>query len=205
NVISTICEHSKNKGCSYQFRKEIITGQPLSPKTGVDSVNSILNRFTTFIKYLAHHDSSGHWRQFLKGGKIAWNKVIVAGHSQGAGHAAMLGKMFKVHRALIFSGPQDYLIDLEMPSPWLSGKSATPENRFYAFLHKEDPFNVDYQIANCSELMQHVPHDTLMVYAGKPIKDKSHILVTNIDTQNPHGSTLSPVFINVWKYMLGIQ
>jgi len=205
NVISTICEHSKNKRCSYQFRKEIITGKPLSPKTEVDSVNSILNRFTTFINYLAHHDASGHWGQFLKGEKMLWNKVIVAGHSQGAGHAAMLGKMFKLHRALIFSGPQDYLIDLKMPSPWLSRKSATPENRFYAFLHKEDPFNVNYQIANCSELMQHVPHDTLMVHAGKPIKGKSHILVANIDTQHPHGSTLSPVFINVWKYMLGIQ
>ncbi len=205
NVISTICAHSKDSSCSYRFRKEIITGEPLSEKTQVDSVNSILNRFTAFLQYLARHDKSGGWNKFLESGRPAWHRIIVGGHSQGSGHAAMLGKMFPLSRVLIFSGPQDYLEDLQEPSPWLSRKSATPENRYYAFLHLKDPFNVHYQIANCTRLIQGVPADTATVYPGKPVQGDAHILVTGMKTKNPHGSTLSPVFKEVWQYMLGIQ
>jgi pimeloyl-ACP methyl ester carboxylesterase len=204
NVISTVCAHSKDSGCSYRFRREIITGEPLSNKTDVDSVNSILSRFKTFLQYLAKNDTKGGWNKYTKNGKPRWDHIIVAGHSQGSGHAAMLGKMFKVNRVLIFSGPQDYLVDLDMPSPWLSKKSATPENRYFAFLNLNDPFHVKYQIANCKKLMRHIHPDTLMVSPGNPIQGDHHILVNNINTNNPHGSTLFTEFKNVWAYMLGI-
>lgn len=204
NVISTICAHSKNVGCSYKFRKEIITGEPLSNKTKVDSVNSLLNRFKTFLSYLTKTDEQGGWNEFLNRGNPVWHKIVVAGHSQGAGHAAMLGKIFKVNRVLIFSGPQDYLVDLDMPSPWLSKEGATPENRYYAFLNLKDPFNVEYQIANCKKLMKDIHSDTLMVRPNVSIHGEHHILINNIQTEDHHGSTLFPEFKNVWSYMLGI-
>jgi pimeloyl-ACP methyl ester carboxylesterase len=205
NVISTICAHSKDQSCSERFRREIITGKPLSNKTKVDSVNSILNRFKTFLRYLVKDDSEGGWNKYMKDGRPQWSHIIVAGHSQGAGHAAMLGKMFKVNRVLIFSGPQDYLEDLDMPSPWLSKKSATPENRYFAFLNLKDPFHVKYQIANCKKLMRHIHPDTLRVHPGVSIQGNHHILVNNISTNDPHGSTLVAEFKNVWAYMLGID
>lgn len=205
NVISTICAHSKDSACSYNFRKEIITGKPLSGKTEVDKVNSILNRFRTFLQYLVKNDPEGDWNNYIKNGKPQWEQIIVAGHSQGSGHAAMLGKMFKVSRVLIFSGPQDYLEDLHIPSPWLSKKSTTPENRYYAFLNLKDPFHVKYQIVNCKKLMRHIHPDTLMVRPGVPIQGDHHILVNNIPTKNPHGSTLFTEFKNVWAYMLGVN
>ena len=205
NVISTVCEHSKDSSCSWRFRKEIITGEPLSGKTDVDSLNSLINRFRSFLGYLTQTDPAGGWSRYLKSGTLQWSDIIVAGHSQGSGHAALLGKLFKVDRVLVFSGPQDYLIDLKRPSPWLSKKSATPENRYYAFLHLKDPFNSTYQIANCKKLMQSLHPDTAMVAPGIPIKGHPHILINNIATKDPHGSTLSTQFKNVWAYMLGID
>lgn len=205
NVISTICAHSKDSACSYHFRKEIITGKPLSDKTEVDKTNSIINRFKMFLHYLAKNDPEGGWNKYIKHGEPRWKRIITAGHSQGSGHAAMLGKMFKLHRVLIFSGPQDFLEDLDIPSPWLSRKSATPENRYYAFLNLKDPFHSEFQIINCKKLMQHIHPDTLMVRPGVPIRGNHHILINNIPTKNPHGSTLFTEFKNVWAYMLGIQ
>ncbi len=205
NVISTVCEHSKDSTCSYDFRKEIITGKSLSDKTKVDSANSILNRLNTFLQYLIRKDPQGKWDRYFKKGKPIWKKIIVAGHSQGSGHAAMLGKMFKVNRVLIFSGPQDYLIDLKRPSPWLSRKSATPEKRYYAFLNLKDPFNAEYQIANCKKIMHAIHPDTLMVQAGEKIQGNHHILINDISTKDHHGSTLFPEFKNVWAYMLGLK
>ena len=38
-----------------------------------------------------------------------WPRIIVGGHSNGADNAAFLSKVFGVSRALVFSGPQDYV------------------------------------------------------------------------------------------------
>lgn len=205
NVISTICLHSKDTLCADHFRKEIITGDPVSDVVDVDQANSILNRFTGFLAYLAQTDPGGGWKRYIRKGKPSWKNIVVAGHSQGAGHAAYLGKMFKVSRVLIFSGPQDYLEDLHMPAPWLSGKSATPSNRYFAFLNLKDPFKIHNQILNCEKLMQHTQPDTLLIYPGVPVRSRRQVLVNNIDTRDPHGSTLLPEFRQVWAYMLGLK
>ena len=49
------------------------------------------------------------WTQFLRDGNqtVAWERVVVAGHSQGAGHAAYLSVARPVRAAVLFSGPQE--------------------------------------------------------------------------------------------------
>jgi hypothetical protein len=202
-VITVVCAHSKDSTCYDRFRKEIVTGTPVSAKVEVDSTNSILRRFRSVLSYLAKNDPEGGWNDFIKHGQPRWSRIITAGHSQGAGHAAYLGKMFRVNRVLMFSGPQDYLDDLHCPAGWQAEKGATPPGRYFAFLHLKDPFNVKHQIANCDLLLQSARPDTAMVQPGVPIQGKHHILVNDIATKNPHGSTLSPRFRNVWTYMLG--
>lgn len=204
-VISTVCAHSKDTACSDHFRQEIVTGAPVSGLVAVDSVNCIISRFTALLRYLIRTDSAGRWDRFLRHGQPRWDRIVVAGHSQGSGHAAYLGKLFGVDRVLIFSGPQDYLADLGMPSPWLKMKSATPPGHYYAFLHLQDPFHVRYQILNCDRLMNLKPSDTLMVTPGQRITGHPHILVNNLATKNAHGSTLFPQFKSIWAYMLGVK
>jgi pimeloyl-ACP methyl ester carboxylesterase len=202
NVISTVCAHSRDTACSDHFREEIVTGDPVSGLVSVDKANCIISRFTDLLRYLARTDPAGKWGRFLDHGKPRWDRVVVAGHSQGSGHAAYLGKLFRVNRVMILSGPQDYLADLKMPSPWLSMKSATPRNRYYAFLHVKDPFNVHYQIANCDVLMGLHEQDTVMVTPGEAVTGHPQIMVNSIATKGPHISTLNPEFKKVWAYML---
>lgn len=202
NVIAVSCAHSLDSNCFDHYRDAIITGAPVSKKIKVNEANSILNRFRKLLIYLVKHDSAGDWEEFTRDSEPLWRRIIVAGHSQGAGHAAYLGKMFDVSRVLMFSGPQDYLDDLDIPAPWEGRKGATPPSRFYAFLNLKDPFNVNHQIASCMKLMELSSPDTAMVVPGKKVCGDSHILINDIPTKHPHSSTILLRFKNVWRYML---
>lgn len=205
NVVAVSCAHSTDISCFDHYRKTIITGAPGSEKVQVDPANSILNRFDKLLVYLVKNDPAGGWDQFVANGQPVWSRIVVAGHSQGAGHAAYLGKMFAVDRVLMFSGPQDFLDDLHQPAPWQSGASATSPDRFFAFLNLKDPFNVEHQIANCTVLMnisaEQAKRETAMVQPGETIPDDPRILINDVTT-GPHGTTLLPRFENVWKYMV---
>jgi hypothetical protein len=201
NLITTALAHSHDPAAFGNYRDAIITGAPVSDRIKVDPANSILNRFQKLLGYLAAHDPKGGWDQFVKGGQPAWDRIDVAGHSQGSGHAAYLGKMFDVDRVLIFSGPQDYMDDLHQPAPWLDDKSATPPSRYFAFLSQNDPFNIHHQEANCAMVMHLSGLKTLAVKPGEPIQGDYQIFVNDVPKKSAHGSTLSTQYTNVWEYM----
>jgi hypothetical protein len=202
NVIAVACAHSLDPTTFGHYRDAIVTGAPVSDKIKVSPANSILNRFQKLLAYLVKHDPKGGWDQFVKDGQPVWSRIIVAGHSQGSGHAAYIGKMFKVDRVLMFSGPQDYMDDLDKPAPWQADKSATPPSRFFAFLSENDPFNVHHQVANCMMLMQLAKPETQRVKPGEVIHGDSHILINDFPARQAHGSTLLPQFTNAWHFMV---
>lgn len=201
-VITVVCAHSHDPASFDHYRQAIVTGAPVSDQVKVSVPDSILNRFQKLLTYLVAHDPQGGWDEFVKDGKPAWDRIIVGGHSQGAGHAAYLGKMFLVDRVLIFSGPQDYLDDLHEPALWLSGDSATPSSRFFAFLSQNDPFNVNHQETNCMRLMRLPKLETLAVKPKEAIRGDYQILVNDLPKKQAHGSTVSTQFTNVWEYMV---
>lgn len=202
NVITTVCNNSPDSACFDKFRQEIMFGTPVSDSVNVDSTNSIVNRFRKALQYLVKNDPDGGWDEYIAGNRILWNNVVVGGHSQGAGHAAYIGKKFNVSRVLIFSGPQDYRVAFNSPATWLSGRSLTPKNKYYAFLHIKDQFDVTRQLANCAKVMGQAKPDSVHVDPGVTIDTDKHILVNNIETTNAHMSTLLPQFKNVWEFML---
>ncbi|HWB28803.1 MAG TPA: hypothetical protein VG738_25190 [Chitinophagaceae bacterium] len=202
NVITTVCNNSPDSACFDKFRQEIMFGTPVSDSVNVDSTNSIINRFQKLLEWLVKNDPKGGWDEFIKGHDIQWGKILVGGHSQGAGHCVYAGKHFKVAGVLIFSGPQDYRVAFNSPALWLGTKSATPLNRYYAFLHIKDQYDVRRQLANCAKAMGMAMPDSVHVSPGVPLHTTKHILVNNIETGNAHMSTLLPEFKNVWEYML---
>lgn len=202
SVITTACSESEDSTCFDTFRQEIMFGTPVNALVDVDSINSIYNRFYKLLIYLAKNNPQQGWKQYADMNQIQWKNIIVAGHSQGAGHAAYLAKHFALARLLIFAGPQDYMNQYASPAAWLSGKKATDPSRYTAFLHTSDPFNYTKQLHNCMTLMGKANRDTLLVKPGKPVKSSSRILVTDFATNDPHGSMFNLRFQKVWKYML---
>lgn len=200
-VLAASCVHSTDMACFDDYREAIVTGAPVSAKISVNRDNSILNRLQKLLVYLVQHDPEGGWGEFVVDGQPDWSRIVIAGHSQGSGHAAYIGKLYRVDRVLMFSGPQDYLEGFDKPAPWQARAGATPPSRYFAFLNLNDPFNVRHQIANCAVLMGLSNPETLMIDSGKEIRGEDQIL-TNDLTTGPHGSTLLPRFENVWKYMV---
>jgi hypothetical protein len=200
NVLAASCAHSLDSSVFGRYREAIVTGAPVSERITVNPANSILNRFQKLLLYLAKNDPDDEWGEFVKNGQPVWSRIIVAGHSQGSGHAAYIGKLFRVERVLMFSGPQDYMDDLKEPAPWQARKSATPPSRFFAFLNMKDPFNVHHQIANNMVLMDLSKSDALMVKPNEVIHGDHQILINDFPVKY-HGSTLLSQYENVWKYM----
>jgi hypothetical protein len=202
HVVAVACAHSLDPTTFGRYRNAIITGAPVSDMVKVDTANSILNRVQKLLVYLVEHDPKGGWDEFVKDGQPVWNRIIVAGHSQGSGHAGYIGKMFNVDRVLMFSGPQDYMDDLHKPAPWEDSKSATPPSRFFAFLSENDPFNVHHQVANCMMLMQLAKPKSVTVKPSETIHGDYRILINDVPKKRAHGSTISTQFTNVWDYMV---
>lgn len=201
DVITTVCSDSPDSTCFDGFRQEILFGTAVSEKVKVDSANCIVNRFTVFLRWLVANNPGAGWDAFLQDGQPRWERIIVAGHSQGAGHAAYLGKVFPVAGVVMLSGPQDYLKAFSRPAPWQGLPGKTPADRQYAFLNLRDPFNYHFQVADVAAVTGFAVTDTTMVVAGGPVGGERHIFVNDLDTQDHHGSTMNLVFTPLFQFI----
>jgi pimeloyl-ACP methyl ester carboxylesterase len=202
DVITTVCSDSPDSACFDGFRQEIVFGTPVSGKVAVDSVNCIVNRLARLLGWLVEHDPQGGWGAYLEDGRPRWDRIVVAGHSQGAGHAAYLGKSYALAGVIMLSGPQDYLKVFNRVAPWQSQQGQTPASRQFAFLNLQDPFNYSFQVADVAAVTGFSAKDTTMVLAGEPVTGDRHIFVNDLDTKDHHGSTMNEVFVPVWQYIM---
>jgi pimeloyl-ACP methyl ester carboxylesterase len=206
-----------------KFRQELNFGTPVSDSISVDTLNSIANRITSLVIYLAKTHPNQGWNKFLSGRKLKWRKVVLAGHSQGAGHVAYLAHYFKVHRVIMLSGPQDFLSCFNTPAPWLSARSKTPAKSYYALLHRNDIYNTSSQVKDDLATM-HADSSVINHFTITPaINRKSRIFISDApigpaqlynDPQRAnqplsipagvanHLSTILLVYEPVWLYLL---
>jgi hypothetical protein len=68
--------------------------------------DSIAHRVRTWLQFLDANYSTQGWGQFLNGTTVNWNKITVAGHSQGSGLVPQVADTYPVYRAIMISGPQ---------------------------------------------------------------------------------------------------
>jgi len=83
----------------------------------IETHNSITARLGFLFKYLDETIPNGGWDKFYSTSKNSgfpkpnWKRLEIMGHSQGAGHAAYLGRTKNIKGAVMVSGPQDECID----------------------------------------------------------------------------------------------
>ena len=206
-VAAASLSSSENLFAFDQYRQEICYGTPISDAVSVDSLNSIHSRFLNLLNFLNSNFPAHNWNNYLNSSTtINWENIIVAGHSQGSGHAAFIAKSYSVERVLMFSGLNDYSDFYSGPGNWLSSNGVTPAYKFYAYLSLLDEA-VDYekQFANVTALG--VSNDSIHVDNMDSPFNNSHNLYT---TQSPgfvilnHSSPVKFSLKNhdVWTYML---
>lgn len=189
------------------YRNEICFGSSVSDQVTVDTLNSIHTRAVKLLIYLDVNYPSQNWGQYLTSeNELNWSKIVVGGHSQGAGHAAYFAKKYEVSRVTMFSGPNDYSTYFSKPADWLTQDGATPVSKFYALLHVGDelvPYS--FQVANLRALgmlgMGESP--TLSDALAFPFNN-ANALSVNILSSSNHNSTIgdNPLLPKIWTYIL---
>ncbi len=115
--------------CLVTVRRELIYGSKAvaSPKLSIDTEHSITASFLAQVRQRCNVTASDD---------AIWSRTLVIGHSQGAGHAALLALEKQLLGVLLIAGPADAFD--KQPSGWTAAKSATEGNRIKMFVHAED-------------------------------------------------------------------
>ena len=92
---------------------ENITGSDLSEQLIVGPNNSIEMRLRKLIQYLAVQAPGAGFDQYLAGDDIQWDKLIVAGFSQGGGNAGILSMKYALSRSIFFSKGWSPIYDVD--------------------------------------------------------------------------------------------
>jgi hypothetical protein len=218
--LASFCPVSGNPDACYNdVRLQIITGSPSTNFIAVNQANSIDNRLAKLLVYLDATYPDGAWSQFLDAERrIKWKKIAVGGHSQGAGHSAMIAKLRLVDRVVLLSGITDGVGG--MAAQWVT-VGATPPDRYYVLVHARDAQFLPYDIANWTALGLSAFGAPLAPESNEPSYGGTHTFITDILPQtgnytapNPHASTGVdfavrldehgvPLLRPVWQYMLG--
>lgn len=203
------CARILNPDCEEDMRMEIITGIDMSPIVEVNRSNSIENRLIKLLEYLVRtRPAQEGWGLFLSNGDVNWGMVVAAGHSQGGGHAAMLGKTRLLDRVVMFAATE--------PAAWTRDSFVTPAERFYGFIHTKDLLAYPQSVISWKSIG--LPGTETSVDGKMSPFNNSHQLVTTSTREecrgdDAHGCVLTdrktplnangvPLFQNVWRYLI---
>jgi len=96
--------YAARQDCYLNVRLETLDGNGESPDTIVSQDDSIENRLTQLLAYLGKKYPDEGWSGLLdETGAPKWSRIVVAGHSQGGGNAALIGKLHLVARVVMIS------------------------------------------------------------------------------------------------------
>ncbi len=213
-AINSICSTSIDTTCHSRARFEIFDGIDRHDEVSVDSNNCIEKRTIKLLQYLHTNYPTENWNQYFNGNEILWNKIIISGHSQGGGHAAIIGKIKKVERVMMFAS-MDWMPLINRNADWISWNSLTPVEKYYAFIHEKDELiNFNTVLTTWNNLGINV--DTILVdNTIFPYKKTQTLYTRAIPNNDPlkfHGCVVTDsytpinldtvVFSSVWTYMM---
>lgn len=213
DIPASFCRQDEDPESFEKFRLCIIEGGT-HPKITVSRADSIENRLIKLLQHLQKIRQREGWGEFLDSeNKIQWDKLALAGQSQGGGHAFLMAMKHSVARVVATGAPKDWSIRHNAPAAWLLGESATPKSRLFTFNHEQDHqgCSPEQQWA-ILELMNLTQYGAVTsVDQTKPPYGHSRCLSTNhpggkLQSGPAHTSVIASrnveLFGPVWRYML---
>ncbi len=217
--MAELCNGTTDLKCHEKGRKEIILGEDLHHELEINFTNSIHNRIDKLLDYLVKNRTNENWSTYYINKGVIWDKILVSGHSQGAGHAALLSKLHKVDRAILFAG-MDF--DAGTVSSWQSENGETDPENLYGFTHLRDPGffvgNPPLQIRVWSALGMDSFGELINTDTANVLTLSSRMLCSDIESVNgnyhgglvvnsaiPKNAQNQPVYLKQWEYLLGIS
>lgn len=136
-----VCPRDPDARCAAAFRAMRSFGTTIGARSPVQNPpeEAINRRLVALLRYLDREHPGMGWGDYVTpGGRPAWERIILTGHSQGAGMAAYIAKFETVQRVVLFSSPWDVTGRDARPAPWLYRESATPLDRWWAERHVKE-------------------------------------------------------------------
>ncbi len=212
-TVDSLCSSSSDIDCYAKVRLEIIDGTDRTPLVAVDRANSIENRLSALLGALAAQFPAEGWGQFLTAGAPRWDRIVISGHSQGGGHAALMARDRSMARVCMFASPKDTSSFFGAPAAWQNDPHVTPADRYYGFNHQQD--SQATTLRNWMALGLAALGSATSVDGAAPPYGSSHQLTTNavpavsggfhgsvvVDRSTPLGADGTPLFAPVWKQM----
>lgn len=214
-TVGGLCRDSTDPDCHGRVRLDILDGAERSGLVQVGPTDSIEHRLRTLLAHLADRAPDQGWARFLDtNGQIDWATLVVAGHSQGGGHAAIIGKCHTVARVIMLAAPVDYVQALRSPAAWLAAPGATPAERYFGFVHRADQgldkilqawtlLGLDTRpLTRIDDNEPPYGHAQRLVTDQAPVpRDRYHNCVVQ-DRTTPLRLDGTPIFEPVWRYLL---
>jgi arylformamidase len=213
-----ICPFDQDEGCHGDVREEVVNGIDASRHVEVNAANSIVGRLKSLLAalVLAHPDEG--WERFVDPeGFVAWDRIVISGHSQGAGHAAYIAYQHAVDHVVLFAWVDVRRGEL---APWLVEKtSATASDNYYVFWHAEDARvtrNADLLLVGLGL----APYRSSVIVDGNsPPYSGSHSLIATAaapEGQLPHNAHVvdwalaldehgEPAYADAWTYLITVR
>jgi hypothetical protein len=220
-IPGTVCRSDENADCYGKYHREMWLGDDTSEKVSVNESNALTNRIVKFLYYLNSAHPEQRWSDYIQDGALNYASIILAGHSQGGGHATFIGYNVRVKRVISFAAPNDYDPEADHAASWLLQVPATPIENFYIMNHHRDEIvspAEQYRIAEEMHLLD--PVDTVHLSQSMQIYD-SHVLISDFEPNKnatigrlKHNSMIVDAIIPeaeagqtilaAWKFLLGI-
>lgn len=219
DAVNSLCGGTNSDlDCYGNIRMETVDGTDRSPLVNINRANSIENRLIKLLIYLRNTFPAQGWGQFLTAdSQLNWSKVVIAGHSQGGGHAGIIGRYHGVSRVLMFAA-LDFNAVANAPANWIAVPGSTPNAtgpaRYWGFGHQQDEM-VDFALLSTRIWPAYgMPQfgDIQNVDSTLPRYANSHSLTSSRACDNYHGCIVVdirlirengvPVYKSVWEYML---
>ncbi|MFK8009952.1 MAG: T9SS type A sorting domain-containing protein [Saprospiraceae bacterium] len=215
--INTICGISTDTTCHGRARQEVIDGIDRHLAVNVTQPNSIENRLIKVLQYLDDEFPNENWGQYWTGDStIIWESIVMSGHSQGGGHAAILGKLRPLERVVIFAS-LDWMNTLDRIPSWVTMDGVTSSDKYFAFTHDEDEaLDFDQQQIFWEGLGMNPTDNLILVDDTFSPFQNSQTLFTQItpaadsqfhscivvDVATPKDVNGVPVLETVWEYLI---
>jgi hypothetical protein len=208
-----------NLDCYANVRLEIKDGTDRTALVDVNRPNALENRLIKLLGYLRTQHPTENWEQFLiNGSTINWTRIVVAGHSQGGGHAAIIGRFHPVARVIMLAA-MDFNGLSNAPANWIARPETTPNastpDKFWGFSHMRDEQVNFTLLSNRIWSIYGMPSFGSIVNVDNtaPPYNNTHSLTSNGECDNFHGCIAvdvrlvrdgngAPVYKPVWQYLL---
>lgn len=190
--------------------EEYLTGNNTSGRVSVSKANGFENRIIKMILFMDASYPTENWKRFLTvNNEIIWEKLSVAGHSQGSDHAMYMSQKRNLWRAGLFAGPGSFKLNNGNFPSFMQENGVTLRANVFGFNHTKDlirPWN------GVKEAWATLQLPGLPDSIDDGTVNGANQLTTTIATNDGHGCVVSdgstpndaggkPLFANVWTYM----